>query len=813
MSLVRRHQGSADWPVHGPRRHGRPKRQRPIRSTITILLVIPLVSLIALWAYAATSTVGGALARQNADELNTDLGGPLQALIAQLDAERADTFTWQSAHGVLPRDAPAAERAALAAQHTALVAQRGHTNAAVTAFRAGAAAGAGLEPAAAKPLAAALLAQLSQLPAIRARVDAGTISPLRAFEDYNDMAATFYPFSIALTNPDESLSMFAEAQGAVDEGEATDDIAQEAALVGGAMVTGDRLSAGDYRLFVQTVDDQRLLQQAGDTPLDWQQSPDPYPRIYASPAFVGFTALQNNIIGAGPDGRLPVAATAWESSVGAVFGELTAAETTERLGVTRGDTHAGDVILLRLVLVGGAGLLAVVVSSLMLLGFGNRISRELRALRGAARTLADERLPSVVSRLRAGGEVDVDAEAPPLALPTKTREVTETAAAFSAVQRTAVEAAVEQAQLRKGVSLVFRSLSRRNQSLLQRQLRILDEMERGTEDPDALAQLFRLDHLTTRMRRQAEGLIVLSGAAPGRGWRQPVPVVDVLRGAIGEIEDYSRVDIVADTPDFMQGAAVADVTHLLAELVENAVSYAPPTTRVQVKCGRVANGYAIEIEDRGLGIPEETRHVLNERLAMPPEFDLADTDQLGLFVVSRLAARHQIRVALRTSAYGGTLAIVLLPHSLVVSEEESIFLAAGGAAAAPRVARGFADPGSTSGWAATGPADAGPVPALPVRSIPMRSTLGRMRVSGPIAAVQVPDQAHSGLPRREPMANMAPQLREDGPGTPKGPLAGRSPEQARALLSAIRQGWQSGLSAADAADGESQGSGPDGGQP
>ena len=339
-------------------------------------------------------------------------------------------------------------------------------------------------------------------------------------------------------------------------------------------------------------------------------------------------------------------------------------------------TRSGDVILLRLVLVGGAGLVAVIVSSILLLGFGNRISRELTGLRAAARTLAGERLPSVVSRLRAGDDVDVAAEAPPLDLNTRTREVTDTADAFSAVQRTAVEAAVEQAQLRKGVSLVFRSLSRRNQSLLQRQLKLLDEMERSTEDPDALEQLFRLDHLTTRMRRQAEGLIILSGAAPGRTWRQPVPVVEVLRGAIGEIEDYARVDLLTDSPDFMQGTAVADVTHMLAELVENAVQYSPPNTRVQVRGGRVANGYVIEIEDRGLGIPADTMVVLNERLARPPEFDLADSDQLGLFVVSRLASRHGVKVSLRVSGYGGTTAIVLLPRALVVAEEEVPFLAA-----------------------------------------------------------------------------------------------------------------------------------------
>ena len=235
----------------------------------------------------------------------------------------------------------------------------------------------------------------------------------------------------------------------------------------------------------------------------------------------------------------------------------------------------------------------------------------------AVRALADERLPAVVSRLRQGEDVDVAAEAPPLALRTRTREVAMIADAFSAVQRTAVEAAVGQAELRKGVSNVFRSLARRNQSLLQRQLKMLDAMERRTEDPDALAQLFRVDHLTTRMRRHAEGLIILSGAQPGRGWREPVPLVEVLRGAVGEIEDYARVDMIIVPGDLVPGTAVADVTHLLAELIENAALYSPPHTRVQVTASRVASGFAVEVEDRGLGIPPRDAGYLQRPAGQP----------------------------------------------------------------------------------------------------------------------------------------------------------------------------------------------------
>jgi signal transduction histidine kinase len=746
-------------------RAGTAARQRSIRSTITILLVIPLLSLIALWAYAATSTVGGAIAKRNADTINRELGAPMQVMNEQLDTERALTFAWQSARGHMPR--------------AALDAQRAHTDAAIAAFRAGAAASAGLTSPAERPVTAALLGKLNHLIAVRAQVDGGKLAPLAAFQAYNAAVDAIYPFASALANPEESLQLYQQSEAVIEEGEAAGAIGEEAALVGGALAGGGFMSPAEHQVFARTVDNQRLFEQLGAAPLNWQQSPDPYTRLFASPVYANFQALENKIIASRP-GRLAVSPAAWQQALNAVIGGLIPAETAARLEITAGDTHAGNIVLLRLVLVGGAGLLAVIISSLLLLRFGNRISRELTGLRGAARELANERLPSVVSRLRVGDDVDVDAEAPPLSLRTKTKEVTETAEAFSAVQRTAVEAAVEQARLRKAVSLVFRSLSRRNQSLLQRQLKMLDEMERGTEDPEALEQLFRLDHLTTRMRRQAEGLIILSGAAPGRGWRQPVPVVEALRGAIGEIEDYARVDLITDSPDFLQGAGVADVTHLLAELVENAVQYSPPASRVQVRSGRVANGYVVEIEDRGLGIPENTMAVLNDRLARPPEFDLADSDQLGLFVVSRLAARHQIKVTLRTSGYGGTLAIVLLPHALVVSEEETVFLAAQSPVdtSRQRVVPGRAlDPALTArghGYPERSPAFARPQPAL---------------FSGP-------GQGGAGLPRRQPMSSMAPQLREGRSAAPKAPspAAARSPEQARALLSSIRRGWRSGMS-------------------
>ena len=272
-----------------------------------------------------------------------------------------------------------------------------------------------------------------------------------------------------------------------------------------------------------------------------------------------------------------------------------------------------------------------------------------------------------MARLRRGENVDVNAEAPPLRVGGD--EIGRVGQAFDLVRQTAVRAAVEEARLRQGLNDVFRSLARRSQSLLHRQLTLLDQMERRATDPEALDDLFRLDHLTTRMRRHAEGLVILAGAPPGRGWSSPVRMVDVMRGAIAEVEDYARVSVATRSQAALAGSAVADVIHLLAELIENATTLSPPYTSVRVSGDTVANGFAIEVEDRGLGMSPPRLAELNDRLANPPEFNPSDSEQLGLFVVSQLAKRHGIRVTLKASPYGGTAAIVLIPRHLVVTEE------------------------------------------------------------------------------------------------------------------------------------------------
>jgi NB-ARC domain len=215
------------------------------------------------------------------------------------------------------------------------------------------------------------------------------------------------------------------------------------------------------------------------------------------------------------------------------------------------------------------------------------------------------------------------------------------------------------------------NLAGRTRSLIDRQLDLIDELERTNTDPKR-EHLFRLDHLATRMRRNIDHLILLSGAEPGRRWAQPIALVEVVRAALAEVEDYDRVELLRIHEAAVASQAVGDVIHLLAELIENATYYSAPNTKVQVASQAVSSGYVIEIEDRGLGMSDEELIEANERLANPPMIDLAVTRMLGLNMVSRLAQRHGIKVQLRHSWYGGVTALTLLPHGLVGSRESVV---------------------------------------------------------------------------------------------------------------------------------------------
>jgi PAS domain S-box-containing protein len=228
----------------------------------------------------------------------------------------------------------------------------------------------------------------------------------------------------------------------------------------------------------------------------------------------------------------------------------------------------------------------------------------------------------------------------------------------------------EQAALRKSIGDLYHNLARRSQGLVDRQLELIDGLERGEADPDRLEELFRMDHLATRMRRNAENLIVLSGAEQRRRWSEPVPLRDVVEAAVAEVEEYSRVQVAGIHDLTLSGQAASDVAHLLAELVENATSFSPPTTRVEVSGDPVGNGYVLEIEDHGIGMNDAELVEANKRLAAPLAADITVSRMMGFHVVGRLAARHGIAVQLRHSWCGGVAVLVLLPAVLLASAGE-----------------------------------------------------------------------------------------------------------------------------------------------
>ena len=334
----------------------------------------------------------------------------------------------------------------------------------------------------------------------------------------------------------------------------------------------------------------------------------------------------------------------------------------------------------------GAGLLIGLLCVILMGRFSSRLSRDIAGLAATARRSADEQLPRLLERLRRGDSDTLPAAGAQQSGPRpRNAEIAQALAAVASLEQTAVGAAAGEAGLRNGLRQVFVSLARRNQSLLQRQLRLIDALEHKASDSAALADLFALDHLTTRMRRHAESLAILSGAAPGRSWTEPVPIIDVIRAAMAEVEDYRRVTVLTTSEDAVAAPAVADMIHLLAELIENATMFSPSGTRVEVRAERVANGFAVEIDDRGLGIEPAHLGELNQQLAQPPDFDLANADRLGLFVGAKLAARHGVRVSLRRSPYGGTTAIVLMPTSIIVLVSMSPAVSTGPLPAARRV--------------------------------------------------------------------------------------------------------------------------------
>ncbi|MEV7884340.1 sensor histidine kinase [Streptomyces sp. NPDC002817] len=617
-------------------------RPRSVRAKIVSLLMLPIVSLMALWGFAAVTTASSIGDTERAKDVNAELLAPVSRFVTALQAERTAVMRH--------KDVPAAYATARKTTDRAATALLDGINASSS--------DAALLDASLPQRIETLEGEADRLPRLRTEAAA---KPSTAYPKYT--AVIEHAFSVAggLTG-DQSTDAASDARVVLELARAREALAREQALLGAARAAGT-LTRQDYAQFVGSVATQRqLLQPAADDLRPAHRAA--YEEILSGDEYAGLQAVENRVQSAGP-GASAVASgllTGWDAASAGVLKDLTAAESAAGIGATaKADPFGWDTLGASGVAV-VLGLVGVLLSLLVSVLVGRGLIVELLDLRNDALEVAGRRLPQAMRRLHAGQGVDIDAEAPLRRLVGD--ELAQVGTALTAVQRAALKAASERAELLSGISGVYVSLARRSQVLLHRQLDLLDGMAHRQQDPNELQDLYRVDYLATRMRRHSESLLILSGIAPGRGWRDPIPLADVLRAATAEIENAGRVQIWAVPKVSVVGGSVADVIHLLAELVENATAFSPPSAKVQLRAARMRDGVLIEIEDSGFGMNEQALADANSKI-QSERVDLLDAKQIGLFVVNRLRERQGLRVELRASPNGGVTAAVFIPEPLI----------------------------------------------------------------------------------------------------------------------------------------------------
>jgi signal transduction histidine kinase len=739
-------------------------RHRSIRLRVGILIVVPVLCLIGLYGFAASITLGSALTQAHAKTVRNYLLNPVDNFQTELAAERhlavlnvasPMNAQLQSELGMQEASTQRALNALSAAVKSPQVADNASRGEQVAIVN--------------------LLKSADNLTYVRSEVSEDAISITGTLAAYNAIVAAGF------TVLDEGLDAQANVPLVTQALEVVNlDRALQTTLTESDLLTADmtqlKFPASDRIAFATLANQRQTLMNTTVPELvpEYRAFLDSSvtPAISSSLSTLEAAAIATPWRRGPPPAHLVAGMSTFGTYAKALETSLT------RMGdnlQSKSQSNA-DTLFLELILAAGLGLLGTIASIALSLVIGRGLVSQLRELRESALTLAHEKLPDVITQLRAGQPVDV-AEYAPGQVETS-NEIEQVQHAFSVVQQTAIQSAVDEARLRRGISDVFRNLAGRSQSLLHRQLTLLDGMERRATEPDELEDLFRIDHLTTRMRRHAEGLIILSGETPARGWRQPVPLVDVLRAAVAEVEDYTRVRVLSRTSAAVSGHAVADVIHLIAELAENATVFSPPNTPVRILGDVVGRGFAIEIEDRGLGISQARLDEINANLANPPQFDLSGSDRLGLFIAGQLARRHDIKITLRPSVYGGTTAIVLIPTALVVDEvyERDPALPAGregslhqdrnsGRHAALIYSAGLAGNGNGHPAGEIEPDYSGFSLALSGRTASdSEPVVQATPVSDELdARVSTAEIADLGLPVRVRQASLAPQLRDSPP--------------------------------------------------
>ncbi|MBB2940889.1 signal transduction histidine kinase [Actinoplanes lutulentus] len=650
-----------------------------------------------------------------------------------------------------------------------------------------------------------LVGYLDQLPAMRSSIDARSTTPGRAYDVYNellDAATTLFDIQARIT-PDATAALGGVTS--VEMFKASDLMSRAASTMDGAFAA-KALGRSDHLEFVRLVGAYRFeLDNIRD-----HLEPTVRERLQtmeASSAWNDLNGAENSIIASAPwkkgvPGGVTVNRDRWAMITGTVSQSLVDLTIDEADQVSARTLRTGNNQLLT-ALLGSLVALAISIgvilwalrSSAVLVD--RALSTRLSRLGTDAGALVDTHLPAVMARLRKRESVDLETEF--AATDYGSDEIGQVADVIHRSLTVAAEAAVDEAKARAAGTAMLMGVARRPQRPLQRGLKVIEDLQGQIGDEKLLTHLFDIHHQLNQTRRFLENLVILAGGQIGRRFSKPVPLRRVLLASFAEARDYQRINLRGATDVALVGYAVAEVIHLMAELLDNALAFSPPGTTVWVTSSRAQHGVAVEIEDAGVGMSQEAIDRANTLLATAPTpevTELKDGSQVGLYVVAELAKREGLQVSLRRSAYGGLLAIVLLPERLLIHnsepDEDTGSVSAPVTPAVPP-AREEAAPAPAPVAVLERPRQMTPAPdiAVPATAVPEKA-------SAP-SETRTKEAARPGtkppLPQRRPQQHLAPGLREAVEDEPEQVLAPRSPDDVRNRFARYQRGWAEGQAA------------------
>jgi signal transduction histidine kinase len=714
-----------------------------VRSRLLLLVVIPTVTAVAFGGIFIVTSSQNALVYQRVLTL-ANLSGKITGLVQSLQNERQDTVQFivlgsqnggrgasSSPSSAFPPPAP--ELALLSQDYRVTAGWTNQVKTLVDGIG-------GSYSALAQQDAQATLTAIGNLPAIRAASTGTQIPAPIVIEEYATAINTMLAVEsqIAVGSSDSTLAGSVSVLGLVSS--MKEEASQQQALLTSAL-RSDLVSLGQFGAAQQSALTDAQAQQQGDlNEFDTAATPAQrqlFTNAMSSSNIVQAEAQEQQAVSLASSGSSiatdPTISDA-SSSLSYVVGGMRSVEqqlansVISRSGSLRNGAITSAILFsLAVALLLGIALVATTV-------IGRSMVRPLRRLRTGALDIAGDRLPEMVRRMSETAGEGITLEVEPIDVDSSD-EIGEVARAFDQVHREAVRLAANEAALRGNVNAMFVNLSRRSQTLIERQIRVITGMEQGEQDSKRLANLFLMDHLATRMRRNSENLLVLAGHELSRRWSRPVALVDVLRAAVSEIDQYERVTLNVQPEFSVRREAVSDVVHLTAELVENATSFSAAETPVTIAAYLPSSGGAlIEITDQGVGMGAEDMARANWRLDNPPVVDVAVSRRMGLFVVARLAARHGIRVRLRPVPTGGLIALIWLPDVIITQEKGSPGPLRSVSTASDRVAANSTGEFSAGG----GRADFGAPALAPLRKQPDKADAGQH----PLASVPAANAGH-----------------------------------------------------------------------